>query len=287
MATVVPAFKGYREAIGKSAEVPYIVFGAADEAEVRAACALAIPDNFPEPDSTPTGTGTDTNLGVPGTCERTEIEITDQINETTWLVTARYERPAWDSMLSPDGRFSFNTSGGTQTINASIATVGYGAGADPAIGNHLDDEGGSAEIDVPVYEWQETHWFYPFQVTGAYKRLVYALTGRVNNASFRGLPAGEVLFRGANGARQGDDPSDKFEISYNFAASPNLTNVTIAGITVASKKGWDLMKLKREKTTITTPKKIVERITAIYVSQVRYPGDFSALGIGTQEVDEQ
>jgi len=63
---------------------------------------------------------------------------------------------------------------------------------------------------------------------------LFILTGRVNQAAFKGFAAGEVLFLGASGSKRGDGD---WEITFNYAASPNVTNLPVGSITVASKKG--------------------------------------------------
>jgi len=57
------------------------------------------------------------------------------------------------------------------------------------------------EIVVPVYNFSETHYLPDGQVTQGYKLTLFGLTGKVNNGSFRGFAAGEVLFLGASGSK--------------------------------------------------------------------------------------
>jgi hypothetical protein len=67
----------------------------------------------------------------------------------------------------------------------------------------------------------------------AYKLTVFALTGRVNNSAFKGFAAGECLFLGAAGTKRA---SGDWEITFRFAASPNVTGLTIGDITGIDKK---------------------------------------------------
>lgn len=60
-------------------------------------------------------------------------------------------------------------------------------------------------------------------------------TGGVNVAPFRNFAAGEVLFIGAKRGK------DDWEITFRFAALPNVTNLTIGPITEKSKRGWELL----------------------------------------------
>jgi len=61
------------------------------------------------------------------------------------------------------------------------------------------------DITVPVYSFSETHYNSLAFVTESYKQTLFGLTGKVNNAAFKGFAAGEVLFLGASGSKRGDE----------------------------------------------------------------------------------
>jgi hypothetical protein len=132
------------------------------------------------------------------------------------------------------------------------------------------------DIVVPVYAFSETHTFTDAQVTDAYKGTLFRLTGKTNNAAFRGCAAGECLFLGAAGSKRG---TGDWEITFKFAASPNLTNIVIGAITVVSKKGWEYLWVR------SIPKVIGSGETAVltmmprhaYVERVYDEGDFADL----------
>ncbi|MDY7011419.1 MAG: hypothetical protein SVV80_11815 [Planctomycetota bacterium] len=142
-----------------------------------------------------------------------------------WLATIRYgvKPPAEVGESS----FSFDTGGGTQHITQSISTVSKYAPPGKtapdfqgAVGVTHDNVEG-VDITVPVYNFSETHYIDDGDVNkGAY----FALTGKVNNAAWKGFAAGEVLFLGASGSKRG---SDDWEITFRFAASPNKTGLTV------------------------------------------------------------
>lgn len=112
-------------------------------------------------------------------------------------------------------------------------------------------------------------------VTPAYRGTLFNLTGKVNNASFKGLAAGECLFLGASGAKRG---SDDWEITFRFAGSPNRTGITVGGI---SKKGWEYLWVRYADVEDTASNTLVKRLVAAYVEKVYEEGNFAALGIGT------
>ena len=130
---------------------------------------------------------------------------------------------------------------------------------------------------MPVYNFSETHYIAAENVTQAYKAILFALTGRLNAAPFRGFAAGEVLFLGASGSKRGEED---WEITFRFAASPNVSGLSVGNITGIIKRGWDYLWVRYEDVEDTAAKAIVKRPVAAYVERVYYDGDYSALGIG-------
>ena len=198
-----------------------------------------------------------------------------------WTVTVRYgltEPPA----KVGESSFSFDTSGGTQHITHSLATSAkYPPATAPdykgAIGVTRDSVEG-VDITVPVYAWSETHVVGDKAVTAAYRGRLFSLTGKVNNASFKGCAAGECLFLGATGARRG---AEDWEITFRFAASPNRTGITIGNIAGIAKGGWEYLWIRYEDEVDEAANALVKRPVAVYVEQVYQSADFSELGIGT------
>jgi hypothetical protein len=104
----------------------------------------------------------------------------------------------------------------------------------------------------------------------------------VNNGPFKGFNPGEVLFLGATGTLR-----DQFwwEITFEFAASPSLTNVVINEggtdqITVAEVGGWDYLWTTSTESEDGTAFAIALGLEAAYVDRVYDDGDLSFLGIG-------
>ena len=267
MARVEEGFFDRRQLIGDSADVPYIVFEAADEDEVKAACESDIPTELD---------------GL----RLKEVEIEEQINATTWRVLARFQKPSfsWPGGTTPDSRFAFDTGGGTQHITQSIQTVNrYGPKASAKLGGAIGYDGKNVQgvdIAVPVFNFSETHYFTDDDITRPYQMTLFNLTGRFNNATFRGFSEGEVLFLGAAGSRQGDDANDLWEISFRFAASPNRDDIMVADIGPITKWGWEYLWVQYADDADDATKQIIKKPVAVYVEKVYHGADFSALGIG-------
>ena len=115
-------------------------------------------------------------------------------------------------------------------------------------------------------------------MTASYKAILRSLTGKVNNASFKGFSAGEVLFLGASGSKRGDDD---WEISFRFAASENRSYITVGDITGVAKKGWEYMWVRYADAEDDEAKAIVKKPVAVYIEKVYEEGSFGAFGIGT------
>ncbi|MCX7806291.1 MAG: hypothetical protein N3A38_14050 [Planctomycetota bacterium] len=258
MATVLELFKGRSEAFGARswAEIPYVVFDAANEAAVKAAAEAEIEEWY-------------------GDLYLKSIEIQERINATTWRLVARYEPPdPSEKQTLPDPVVAFDSTGGTQHITQSLQTVGiYGPAGSNNLGGAIGYDGervAGCDIVVPVWNWSETHY-----KTSINQSAYYALTGKVNSGSFRGFSTGEVLFLGATGQKRGGI----WEVTFKFAASPNKSGITIGGITNISKKGWEYLWVQYGDAVDTNVKVRIKKPVAVYVEKVYESGDFSQLGI--------
>jgi hypothetical protein len=194
-----------------------------------------------------------------------------------WEGTAHYVKKGSDPI------YSFDTGGGTQHISQSIANLGRYA-APGFIAPHFqgaigvtDDRVEGTDITVPVFNFTETHYILNDLVTPAYKLTLFNLTGKVNGGSFKGFAKGEVLFLGASGSKRG---IDDWEITYRFAASPNVASLSLGSITGIAKEGWHYLWVRFTDDVDTAAKALIKRPVAAYVEQVYPYGNFSGLGIG-------
>jgi len=216
--------------------------------------------------------------------------------EATWQDTdaddGRWEVVVTFGLLTPTGVgvtiFSFDTTGGTQHVTQSLATIrSGGAGTIPnhqgAIGVSEDGVDG-VDITVPVYKFSETHYELDATVDTDFKSNIFNLTGKVHSDAidFKGFSSGEVLFLGCRGSKRGDD---EWELNYSFAASPNRTEeISIGSFTIASKWGWEYLWVQYQDTTTGTSSSNnqanVRIPKAAYVEKVYEVGDLNGLGLG-------
>lgn len=249
-----------------SANFHYWVMGTNDEVEARAALADAAPTSYD-----PWGTGL---LALP----RNRIEIEPK-GDKLWDGHVQYGA----TPQTNESSFQFDTGGGTQHITQSKETVASEAkpprnppNAQRGIGATADGVEG-VDVVVPVYHFSETHVLPDSIVTSAYKADLFALTGRVNDAPFKGCAAGECLFMGAAGSKRGNGD---WEIAFRFAASPNVASLSVCpDIPPVAKGGWEYLWVRYE--PVKSEDVLIQNPVAVYVERVYDYGNFSLLGIGT------
>ncbi len=188
-----------------------------------------------------------------------------------------------------ESTYSFDTSGGTSRITHAPVVACYDAAGGPQY--NADSWGGAinaksengevvvegVDVKIPTFRFSETHYIAAGSVTEAYKGQLAELTGKTNNATFRGRPAGEVLFCGAQGSERG---TDDWEITFHFEVSPNVTGLTIGTITGIDKAGWDLLWVLSHKDKDAAAGTLTAKPQAVFVHRVYNQADFSLLGIG-------
>jgi len=177
--------------------------------------------------------------------------------------------------------YSFETSGGTQHATQSLETIAKHAkpGKVPpdfkgAVGVSADGVEG-VDITVPVFRFAETYSIPAGFVTHAFKLTLFTLTGKTNNAPFKGFAAGEVLFLGASGSRRN---LEKWEIGYQFAASKNAVGLKVGDMVGIAKKGWEYLWVRYG--DVEDQKVLVKQPESAYIERVYDPGNFAELGIG-------
>jgi len=136
------------------------------------------------------------------------------------------------------------------------------------------------DVVTTQFQWSETFWFSPGAVTTAYKQTLSAVVGTVNNATFRDFPAGEVLFLGATGTKQGNG---WWQITFKFARERNATGIQVGDITGIAKTGWQYMWVRYEDAIdgVGVHKALIKKAKAVYVETVYTSWDFDGLAIGS------
>lgn len=210
----------------------------------------------------------------------------DPVGPEHWEASVRYARAGFGGQpQTGQSVFSIDTGGGTQHITQARATIArHGAPGTTApnyqgaIGVTPDGVEG-VDIAVPVYQFAETHYLPDSAVSSGYKATLFALTGKVNSDPFKGFSPGEVLFLGASVSPSGTAADADWEISFRFAASPNVTGLSVGPIRGIDKQGWEYLWVRYEDAEDAGARAIVKRPIAAYVERVYDAGAFAGLGI--------
>ena len=240
------------------AEHRYVVIGESDDVQVRALVLTTAPSVY---------------LGL----RRTNYTITPLDGGNDWDVSVLYQKRS-------DSQYAFDTSGGTANIKQSLATVGTYVPAGETAADYegaievSGDSVNGTDIVVPVFSFSETHYFDDATISAAYKLIVFNLTGKVNNAPFKGFAKGECLFLGCQGQKQGQGD---WELQYRFSASPNVSMLTVGGGITINKEGWQYAWTVFDDDVDNAAKRLIKKPVQTNVDQVYSYGDLAGLGIGS------
>lgn len=203
-----------------------------------------------------------------------------------WTGYVRYS-PNSIMLAAGDERFAFSTSGGTQHIVLSRAiTQRYGIfAAGPTdygglIGVTRDGEVKGEDIGKSVFTFQVTRAFVPGDITEAFQNTLADATWCTNAGSFRGYPAGEVIFMGVEGTERADG---LHELTFHFARVPNRTGITLGEMTGIAVKGWEVIDVFYEPKLVGSGANSVlaEYPVGVQVHRVYESVAYSSLGIDT------
>jgi len=196
-----------------------------------------------------------------------------------------------DDSSEGEATMSFDCGGGTKhvvhamkqvrIVNISGSTAADDAGGGIGWNGKTGSEAEFAGVDVPTADMREVYTkLIPIsKLTASYKKSLATLTGKVNNATFKGYEAGEVMFLGMSYTAPVKGQK-KVMATYNFRISPNETNVKISGQTYSvSKKGWQYAWARSKMVNNANSGTPQVEIDGVYISDVCESADFSVLGL--------
>jgi hypothetical protein len=223
----------------------------------------------------------------------------EYLGDEAWHVEVSYvkEGGADDPQESEPLRRSraFDTAGGTTHMTQAQGSPperrypDSGDDAAPDQKGAIGVDGNSVQgvdVVIPALTWTETYSVPSTYVSTPYIKSLSSITGTVNNSSFRGFAAREVLFLGASGnqdwdERKGDGPwtlSFKFVASANAGQGATIPALTIGSITGIQKDGHEYLWVRYEDKI--DDESLVKEPKYVYVNKVYRESSFSALGIG-------
>jgi hypothetical protein len=203
-----------------------------------------------------------------------------------WWVDVPYGPIQQSDPDSGEYRWNFDTTGGTAKITQAKQHVKSYAPSDKTPPNHkgaigVKEKGEveGVEIVIPAFKWTETHTLNAKRVGWSYSQILKAITAHVNYASFRGFPAGQVRFDGAQGGQSSKDPG-KLEVTYHFTQSDDVEGVTAGDIKDIDKKGWQYLWYEYETVEDKTAVRKAKQPVAAHVERVYDSANFNLLGVG-------
>lgn len=206
-----------------------------------------------------------------------------------WEFRANYIHPDRSDDRSTldlgDYTFSFDIGGETVTRTVSVATTSYAKlgetapdfkGAIGVVREKGESKVEGVEVGVPSLKFSIRKRMAQATITMAYVRTLKEMAFTVNDDTFLGWAAGELLFIGATG-QEGTD-SDP-EVTYHFIASDSAASLTVGDITGIAKPGHDYLWVYFEDIEDATAAMTVKQPKAVYVEEVYASSSFTALGI--------
>jgi hypothetical protein len=266
-----------KDAKKDTSEIGYIVTGTTDEYAAYAAIQAAAPAGA-------------------GALVRDTIKL-KHLEAEHWEATVSYVTPEKQKKDPDVGEieWDFDTTGGTQNLTVSLKTE------DPPIHdpnwNVMPFQGAigvskkktgwdvkGVDIVVPKLELTATTSFAPGTVTLEWIKALAEMTGKTNEAPWKGFEKGELLFMGA---RIKAKYREKTTITYTFSASENITaddNITFGGIPGAA--GWGpLVKSGHQHSWVyfiqeEDNNQVLMKPKQVNVETIYREADFNELGLG-------
>lgn len=255
--------------IGESGrrEIPYLVRGDGTSSEPGEAMAAAYADAPDTLDGFPKSGATVESLG--GYVYQVAIQYASPS-------LAPFQRPPAEA----PNRVVFSTRGGTINVKKSLETV-YAVGRTddppPSFGqlvNVTDDGVEGVDIVVPTHTKTITRYLDDDDVDEAFENTIADLTGCVNDDTFLGRAAGEVLFMGADSNPRGDGVT---EVVYEFLIRKNQTGIVVDDLDPFDQKGHEYVWFRVRQAS--TAGGVILRPAYGYVERMYPDADLSDLGL--------
>jgi hypothetical protein len=254
---------------GQTEEQTWNIKGTADKNEATAAFLAALESEFSV---------------AAGTMRLKEAVLGRNGGIDSWVGQVNYELAINDAGSIPEHRIvDFELGGGTAKILCSKSIVtsypgDTGTANGAPIGATADGVEG-CDVFIPSKTWSETFTFPAGTLDSAYEDAIDALLETpVNNDTFRGKPAGSVLFLGVTGRQSG---LEQDALTCKFSYSKNVTGLQIGPISGITKDGWDYADLTFKEDVVANV--LIKTLVKVTIHRVYDRGDFSVLSIGTAQ----
>lgn len=271
----VPDSRGGKNSPGKESarKFDYMVTGTNDENAAISAVEAIAPATYT----------VSTGILVPGDVDPRFL------GHEAWMISVNYiskeKKDEKEEKPPGEGTFAWDTTGNTQHITISKETLDSTSTSlteapfdfARAIGVNGDSIDG-VDVVVPGLQLQIDWTLEQASVTMDYVRTIRDLTGTVNNATWKGWAAGELLFLGSSGK---ESTNGSVSATFYFLASKNTDAVDLPPdmIDTLAKKGHEYLWLYFR--AEDDAGSIIRTPAFAYIERVYDEADFTALGIGT------
>ncbi len=187
-----------------------------------------------------------------------------------------------------ESQFNFEIAGTQTKVIVALNNTVYkrsGDGLSLPVIHTIGDQGmgeppSGCDIFEPISSFSITKWIPLQDLTESYATQIENCVGKWNASTFRGRPAGEVLFMGVSGSQRGAADA---EVTFKFMVRKNRsTPFSVAGIEISQKRGWDyLWPRYRIDYTEDGSSSITNEVTHMVVSQVMESAEFDVLGVSS------
>jgi len=203
-----------------------------------------------------------------------------------------YTLPGPSFTQTQQATLSYDFGAESEHVDSALVQEHYNSDA-LRIGNLInvtDDAVQGVEINAPILEFAEEHYFSQTVFSPSFRRTIRDCLQKTNQAPFREWAAGEVLFTGASARKQGVQwyVTFQFRVRRNIAAisydlydlKGNVTNFQV------DKRGWEYLWVDSIHLPITaTGTGLISVVPhGVHVAQVYDEIDFAVLGIGTDPI---
>lgn len=224
--------------------------------------------------SSPTVMGSAAN---PPILYRQTVKVEPQ-SRTVWIGSVHYDSTVAEP-FNADDSIEFDSSGGTQRIQQSIAVVDeFGTPSDSGGLIGATDQGaGGVDVYVPASSMTIT-LFLP-EISADYRALLLDLQCTKNSNVFFGFDPGEVLFVEWSARKEINRRDRPWSLTLKFLIQSNRASFAFGSFTVPFKEGWDYLDGELETVEDTDAKRLTSRLIGGRIHQVYQASDFTLLGL--------
>jgi hypothetical protein len=242
-------------------------------------------DDFPTEDEA--GARAALAAQVPSVVETMPLRTTELVSETTpgpnalWTYRIRWATHDASGLPATGVLGSISTTGNRRRLTHALETVHSDDldGTAPDVGNAINvtDQGiEGTDVEGDGYKFAFQARLTNAQVAAA--RSTWRERA-VNDATFDGYPAGEVLFLGVEANQI--EPGGDWDVTWRFEQRPNKTGLVAGDLTGIPKKGHEYLWTASREQKDASASRIVRKTQSVYVNRVYETLDFSTLGIPT------